>query len=48
MSIKYRNTDGEVDQFTLTVGEDEFAFAKFSQPGDVKYFYVRFNLQPTY
>lgn len=48
VSIKYRNTDGEFDQFTLTVGEDEFAFAKFSQPGDVKYFYVRFNLQPTY
>ena len=48
VSIKYRNTDGKVDQFTLTVDRDEFAFAKFSQPGNVKYFYVRFNLEPTY
>ena len=48
VSIKYRNTDGEVGQFTWTVGKDEFAFAKFSQPGNVKYFYVRFNLEPTY
>ena len=43
-TIKYRDTDGRADQFYLKSDMNTFAFAKFSQPGCVRYYFVKFNV----
>ena len=44
VTIKYRDTEGKADQFNLTSDKDTFAFAKFSQHGNVKYNFIKFNV----
>ena len=47
VTIKYRDTDGKADQFKLKSDKDTFAFAKFLQPGCVKYHFIKFIIDST-
>ena len=44
VQVKYRDTDRKTNCFSFDVNGDTFAFTKFSQPGHVRYFYVRFEV----
>ena len=44
VQVKYRDTDRKSNCFSFEVDGDNFAFAKLSQPGHVRYFYVRFQV----
>ena len=46
--IKYRLVDGVNDEIALKASNNEFSFAKLSPPGNVRYFYVKFQMIENY
>ena len=46
--VKYRFVDGVIGEVELKVDEGNFAFAKLSPPGNVRYFYVKFRIEILY
>ena len=46
--IKYRLVDGVNDEIALKASYNEFSFAKLSPPGNVRYFYVKFQMIENY
>ena len=44
VQVKYRDTDRKSNCFSFVVNGDNFAFAKLSQPGHIRYHYVRFQV----
>ena len=43
--VKYRDVNRVTGAFTLNVPNDSFAFAKISQSGNVRYHYVKFQIE---
>ena len=44
VQVKYRDTDGKTNSCTFDVNSDNFAFAKLSQLGHIRYYFVRFQV----